>query len=107
MSEDESEEEDDDDETESLHTESSQQEYGDLPDTISREYLGVEDIDMEAKALLLEFDKEEHYRQLEEDEISLEPPDILNMVNKINQESMKGKIGTMTFNCDTTLRGKM
>jgi len=107
MSEDESEEEDDDDETESLHTESSQQEYGDLPDTISREYLGVEDIDMETEALLSKFNKEEHYRQLKEDKTSLESPDILNMVNKINQESMKGKIRTMTFNCNTALRGKM
>ena len=74
---------------------------------LSNNHLGEEDIDMEAEALLSEFDKEEHYRQLEDDEISLEPPDILNMANKISQRSMKGKIRTMTFNCDTALKGKM
>ena len=51
--------EDDEDETDSLRTESSTQEYADPPDILSRDYLGEEDIDMEAKALLSEFNKEE------------------------------------------------
>ena len=92
MSKDESEEEGDEDETDSLRTESSTQEYANLPDMLSNDHLGEEDIDMEAEALLSEFYKEEHYRQLEEDEISLEPPDILNMANNISQRSMKGNI---------------
>ena len=71
------------------------------------ENIGDENNDMEAEALLSELHKEEQYQELEDDEISLEPPDILNRVNKSNNPPMEGTLRTMTFNCDTALRCKV
>ena len=59
MSKDKPEEEYDKEGTKSLHTECSLQEPCELPDSSNKDYLGDKNNDMEAEALLSEFEKEE------------------------------------------------